>query len=175
MNSCDRTSFQVSSRESLACLQSKESSAQPKKATVCISNQWLRAPTVSQLMIRWKWDDTGGCPQISWHLPYSWGKSRKTSTMRQWRLCDQSSTKMGSLTSKWDKQDCTERQEGRISLTCELKIWNFIEFSCASIFISITVLCNQTFQWDFKIRLVHSTMIAESQDQMNLKMSGNTA
>ena len=29
------------------------------------------------------WDDTGGCAQISWHLPHSWGKPRKTSARRQ--------------------------------------------------------------------------------------------
>ena len=30
----------------------------------------------------WKWSETGSCAQISWHLPYGWGKSWKTSARR---------------------------------------------------------------------------------------------
>ena len=34
---------------------------------------------ISRLMIRVRWDDTWGCAQISWHLPYGWGKSGENS------------------------------------------------------------------------------------------------
>ena len=40
-------------------------------------------------------------------------KLRKTQLGdRRWKLCDQSSPQMGSITSKWGRQDRTARQEG---------------------------------------------------------------
>jgi hypothetical protein len=39
-----------------------------------------------------------GFAQISWHTPYSWGKPQSGDC--RWRMCDQASPQMGSL-SKW--------------------------------------------------------------------------
>ena len=42
-----------------------------------VSRQSRRSLMISVIM-KWSW----GCAQISWHLPYSWGKPQKTSTRR---------------------------------------------------------------------------------------------
>ena len=55
---------------------------------VRIPCQWSLVPLpeshlshVYRLMMR-QWDDSGGCVQTSWHLPYAWGKLRETSARR---------------------------------------------------------------------------------------------
>ena len=57
---------------------------------------------VHQLIVRviMRWCETRA--PISWHLPYAWVKPRKTSARRlSDEGCNQSSSRMGSLASKW--------------------------------------------------------------------------
>ena len=53
-------------------------------APVRVASQILLAPSITSITND-KGDNEmilGGCAQISWHLPYSWGKPRKTSARR---------------------------------------------------------------------------------------------
>ena len=66
--------------------------------------------------------ESGACVQISFRLPYGWGKSQLWDV---WRLCDQSSPQMGSLTSKWPvgpHSTSWRAKEGKQVCICSLRM-----------------------------------------------------
>ena len=72
-----------------------------------------------------RWNDTRGCAHISWNLPYSWGKHRKTSARRpsdegcatshrlKWSTIPPNEVCRSHSTSGWEKEGKKKRTSGQ--------------------------------------------------------------